>query len=258
MSLSNIVFFYGPTIPDTCLDDFDLAVLDPGCRFEPLRQQHRRARPLTYLSAGEVLPAYPYSAHIPHSWLIGHNPVWNTKILDQSRPEWQDFFITHVATPPWQAGYRGFFLDTLDAYQWLTLSEADRRRQQQGLVRMITGLRAAFHDALIIMNRGFELLEAVSDHVDAVAFESLFQGWDQKAGRYVAIDAQDRSWLMARVRAAQTLDLPVIAMDYCPPDDPTLAAETRQRIRALGLIPHIADGHLLTVYKPPEPPANPQ
>ena len=70
-----------------------------------------------YVSLGEVSSDRAYLKDIPEAWKLGQNADWGSVVLDQSRPEWPAFFAEHVIKPLWDAGYRGFFLDTLDSYQ---------------------------------------------------------------------------------------------------------------------------------------------
>jgi hypothetical protein len=85
-------------------------------------------------------------------------------------------FIEHVIAPPWDKGYRGFFLDTLDSYRLAATTDAQRARQQAGLVAVIRAIKARYPDAKLIFNRGFEILPQVHDFAYAVVFESLFKG----------------------------------------------------------------------------------
>lgn len=125
-----------------------------------------------------------------------------------------------------------------------------REQQRAGVARAIGALREAFPQAAIVTNRGFELLPVLGASVDAVAFESLYQGWDQAGKCYRPVGGPDRDWLLAQAEKAKSCGLPVIAIDYCPPGDPALAWRTHERIRRHGIIPSIADGYLQTPYRP--------
>src|SRR5690606_20234873 len=98
---------------------------------------------------------------------------------------WPDFFVDHVITPLWKRGYTGFFLDTLDSYLLVSPRELDKRESQAGLIAVIRAIRERYPSAALILNRGFELLPAIHEHVYAVAFESLFKGWNEAHGQYV-------------------------------------------------------------------------
>jgi len=244
----SFAFYYGSNPPVELLSAYDAAVIEPESGFDP------RAHPLphttwfAYASVGEVLPSRSYYADLPKDWLIGHNEAWASRVVDQSQPGWPAFFVQHVIAPLWDKGYRGFFLDTLDSYQLAAKTDAERAKQQAGLVAVIRAIKARYPDAKLILNRGFELLPQVHDLVYAVAFESLFRGWDASANRYVEVKEDDRNWLLAQARTIQQqYGLPVVSIDYCAPADHACARDAVAKIRALGIVPFVTDGALQTM-----------
>lgn len=248
--IPHIAFYYGNQDPTKLLDDFQIAVVDPDHEFAPAHATQDAPLWLAYLSLGEVLECAPCFDAMPPEWRIGRNTAWDAWIIDQATADWPDFLVEHIALPIWQKGYRGFFLDTLDSHALLPHDEHDHARQRAGLVRAIQRLRHAFPQAAIVTNRGFELLSVLNASVDAVAFESLYHGWDQAKRRYLAVCERDRSWLLTQTRRAKAYGLAVIAIDYCPPGEIRLAQDVHARIRRHGIVPSIADGHLQRVYRP--------
>lgn len=249
-ALRSIAFYYGPNASPAALAHFDAAVIEPDHGFTPPMPSDGNARPIwyAYVSIGEVHPSRPYYSAMPPAWLHGANDVWQSTIVDQASKGWPEFVVNRIVAPLWREGYRGFFLDTLDSYQLVATTEPARAAQQAGLVAVIRAIHTRFPGAYLILNRGFELLPDVHDIVDAVAFESLYHGWDQKAQRYVDVPAADRDWLLAQANTARTrFNLPVISIDYCDPNDKACAADAVARIRALGIVPYVGDGGLQTV-----------
>ncbi|HUH40712.1 MAG TPA: endo alpha-1,4 polygalactosaminidase [Castellaniella sp.] len=249
----DIGFYYGPQDPAGLLGDFQIAIVEPGHHHKPAPATQSGPQWLAYLSMGEILPCAPCFNTMPSAWRIGKNTAWDAWIIDQTSPGWPDFLIEHLAQPIWRKGYQGFFLDTVDSYALLGQDSHAQARQRAGLIRSIERLRNAFPQAVIVLNRGFELLARIHEAVDAVAFESLYQGWNQAEGRYQRVSVQDRDWLLAQAQQAQTYGLPVIALDYCAPDAPALAISTLERISRHGIVPSIADGQLQTTYRNPKP-----
>jgi hypothetical protein len=243
----SIAFYYGaaePQLPSQLLE-FDLAVVEPGYGFEPSTVADTRTRWLAYVSVGEVHCSRNYHADIPEHWIIGRNSAWQADIIDQGAPGWAAFFIERVIAPLWQRGYRGFFLDTLDSYLSITDNDVLRERNRAGLVAVVRAIRERFADAQLILNRGFELLPAVHGEIYAIAFESLFKGWNERRREYVEVPPGDRHWLLEQAGMARALyGLPVIAIDYCPPEDVLGARDTVARIRSLGLVAYVGDGRL--------------
>lgn len=240
---SRLLFYYGHHVDESLLQGYDLLVLDPASNCAPARVAGAGRRVLAYTSVGEVLPTRPWFSRLPAHWQLGQHAAWCSSIVDQAAADWPRFFVEHVATPCWRAGYRGFFLDTMDSYRLLRPDPACARRQQAGIIRLVRHLRAAHPKATIITNRGFELMDELHEAVDAVCFESLYGGWDQQRRQYIDVAATDRAWLLQQAARMRALGLPVIAMDYCDPAQPQRAQALRGRIRQHGLIPYVADNY---------------
>lgn len=249
----SVALYYGATPPVDVLAGYDIAVLEPDSGFLPREHPLPNTSWFAYASVGEVTPHRSYYREIPADWFIGRNTTWSSHVVDQSKSGWPAFFLRHVIDPLWALGYRGFFLDTLDSYQLATKTDAARAQQREGLVRVIRAIKKRHPQAKLILNRGFELLPQVHGDVDAIAFESLFNGWDQAHQRYVPVPDDDRAWLLAQARIVrEQYKLPVIAIDYCAPSDGACARSSIDQIDALGLIPYVTDGALQTVRPAPE------
>lgn len=245
--LHSVAFFYAPNPPLDELHAFDLVVFDPDQKVDPAKFRTPNSEAAAYVSVGELDPQRAYSRQVPKAWLLGKNPDWNTRVLDQANPAWRQFFLDEVVAPLWRKGYRAFFLDTLDSYQLAAKTPKARAGQVAGLVALIQAFKARYPDARLILNRGFELLPEVHDLVYAVAAESLFEGWDPKNKRYRSVNAADRQWLLAQLRKVQNFGLPVIVIDYVPPVKRALARQTARRIQDLGFIPWVADKDLASL-----------
>lgn len=247
-TLRNIAFYYGDAPALNQLSKFQFVVLEPDSGFMPLSVPEGKTRWLAYVSVGEVTPLREYYSALHQTWLVGRNAEWQSDLVDQAAPGWPAFFVEHVVAPLWERGYTGFFLDTLDSYQLFAKSEEQRLKNQEGLVAVIRAIHERFPQAVLIMNRGFELLPSIHDHVYAVAFESLFQGWSESRGKYTEVSKSDRQWLLNQARTVKhEYGLPLIAIDYCLPADVKCSRDTVRRIRAQGLVPYVGDGRLQTI-----------
>ena len=238
-----VALYYGHNTPLTDFRAFDIVVVEPDHGETP-------SLPGTdlyaYVSVAEVQASRPYYADIPAQWKLARNGHWNSDILDQTPAEWPDFFATHVIAPLWKRGYRGFFLDTLDSYR--LASNFDEKAQQEGLVRVIDTLHQRFPGIKLILNRGFDIVPQVRDKIQMVAAESLYQGWNAGTQRYEEVSEANRAWLLAQLRTIRDRDhLPVLVIDYVPPQDRSLTRSTATRIQADGFIPWVTDSALETL-----------
>lgn len=242
-----IAFYYGSRIPLDDLRAFDWVVLEPEHALkqdpEVVKNLAPRTLALAYVSLGEVRPDRPYYNDIPKAWLPGDNPAWGSRVIDQTAAGWPQFLQQRIIGPLWQAGFRAFFLDTLDSYQFLAKTDAERKRQATALQSTLRGLIAAFPGIRLLPNRGFELMDATMAKATlAVAAESLYRGWNATSKRFVEVSEPDRQWLLARFGELRSrYRLAGVAIDYVPPEQRPLARETAGKIAAAGLIPWVAD-----------------
>ena len=160
----SVALHYGAQPPWRELAAFDWVVLEPAHHGD--LGERRRAAPHTrffaYVSVGEVHRQHRHHDQIPPDWRIGANRAWNSAVIDQRVADWPRWFVEHIARPQWERGYRGFFLDTLDAYHLVAKTPEERAAHEAGLVRVVQALRAAFPEAKLILNRGFEILPQVA------------------------------------------------------------------------------------------------
>ncbi|MCZ8099100.1 MAG: bifunctional glycoside hydrolase 114/ polysaccharide deacetylase family protein [Burkholderiales bacterium] len=247
----SIALHYGAVPPLDDLRAFDVVVVDPDHRNDPSVHRTRaggRSELFAYVSVGEIHPSREYVAQAPAGLLVADNAAWGSRVVDQAHPAWPEFLVERIVAPLWAAGYRGFFLDTMDSWQLAARDDAAREAQQAGLARAIEALANRFPEARLIANRGFEVLPRIAPRLSAVAAESLYRGWRQGTRRYEEVPPADREWLLARL--AEVRDryrLPTIAIDYLPPGDREAMRETARRIGAHGVVPYVADPALETV-----------
>ena len=243
-----VAFFYGANPPWAVLQAFDMVVVDPDHVADPRVPLLKSTRLAAYVAVGEVQPSRAYAAKLPKDWLVGDNAAWGSRVVDQSAPGWPAFFANEVIAPLWNAGYRDFFLDTLDSYHLMARNDAARAKQEAGLVAVIRAVKARFPEARLIFNRGFEILPAVHGEVFAVAAESLYEGYDAGAKHYRPVPQADREWLLGQLeRVRKEYRLPVIAIDYLPSAERERARATAKKIIDLGMIPWVATPELDTV-----------
>ena len=240
----SVAFWYAPDPPLHLLRHFDRLVVEPenlpAAAIAEFQQDGREL--IAYVSVGEVHADRPWFAELNPNWFLGDNPDWGGAIVDLANPAWRQWLLRHRFRPLWQAGYRGFFLDTLDSYRLAVTDKAAQERQRTGLVALIAQLRQAFPSARLLINRGFEVLPRIASFIDGVAAESLFAGWDTTSERYVPIAKDDRKWLLARlceIRDAYP-DLAIMVLDYVAPGERARARDVARRIQALGFVPWVS------------------
>lgn len=239
---SRVAFYYAGDPPLEELHAYNVVVVAYPNKLSVKTYNNASSQLYAYVSVGELAHDAAFRDQTDPSWRLGANSAWKSSVMDLANPAWREFLLTKLIGPAYEAGYRGFFLDTLDSYQSLKLSKEAEKAQLDGLVTFIQTIKLRYPQAAVILNRGFEALDAVHQDVQAVAAESLFKGWNASHHQYEPVTAQNREWLLAKLKMVQQhFHLPVIVVDYLPNPGSAEAQETARKIAALGFIPWVAD-----------------
>lgn len=239
--LSSVVFWYAANPPLSQLARFDWAVVEPGhlsaADVQVLRSQG--GLPFAYLSVGEFhggkaeLDAAALSAAVSPV----RNAAWNSQVMNLESPLWREHLLSRAQSLRAQ-GYAGVFLDTLDSFQ--LLPQTQREAQRLALVGLLREMRQRQPGLKLFFNRGFEVLRDLQGVAAAVAVESIHAGWDASGQRYRAVPEADRQWLESQLQPLRAQGIPLIAIDYLPPERREEARLLVKRLRAEGFVPYIA------------------
>lgn len=236
-----VAFYYGEHWPVDAFRAFNIVVVEPTHKIAS-QYNTKSSQLYAYISVGETDPGSSYKSQINRRWVIGKNPAWQSDVMDLSNPEWRAFILNKLIEPLWQQGYRGFFFDTLDSYYLTKQSES---AQQEGLVSFIKAVKLKHPDAKIILNRGFEIIPKVHESIEAVAAESLFSEWLPESKRYSPVPEKSRRWLQNTLEKIKNeFQLPIIVIDYLPPNEKSKARIIAKKIATLGFIPWVTNDSL--------------
>ncbi len=247
-----LFLYHHKYIPPDVIHAYDWVVLDADSPYVDtlgkLFYLKRRTKLIGYMSVGEIERYRSYYNELK-KFSIGKNETWNSEIADLREEEYINFLLNVVAKGIVEKGFDGFMLDTLDSYR-LAVEEEDYPAFQNAQIRLIRSLKERYPDKLIVLNRGFEILNRVGDIVDAVVVESLFHGIDEDR-KYVEVEPSVRERLLKDLEKVKNLGLPVVVIDYVHPRDRKLAVKTVDRIKNLGFIPYVSDAELSRVGHSP-------
>jgi len=240
-------FYYANNIPLDLLSAYDRVVLEPGnASVEQINYLKQRGVTVyAYLSIGEVSEQRHWFTQIKPGWIKSQNKDWQSAVMDMSAQGWHDFLLNQRMQQLWQQGYRGFFLDTMDSYQLFAKSDADRRKQQQGMVTLLRAMKHQYPNVSLLFNRGFEILDQAAQFSDGLIAESLFAGWNSGKSIYQAVTENDREWLLAKLKQARDeFKLPVTVIDYLPPEQRKQAEHIAKKISLAGFTPWVSTPEL--------------
>ena len=251
---------YSATPEVAALRDYDFSILSPEARVDAAELKRLGHATYAYLSVVEVAKDAPYRAEVAARQiaLLGKNDVWLGDFADVSQPAWADFVVNTLAARVAQKGFGGFFLDTADSVELLEKQFPLRGTAfRDGLVKLITALKAKFPHHKVILNRGFPMLARLTGSVDGVLAESLFRKYDFAQKRYVAVDSAGTQWLLNILRTVSKAGLPVYVVDYVDAQDAQLAEDVARRISGVGFVPFISTVELDGKFLAPRPASRP-
>ncbi|HWO12036.1 MAG TPA: hypothetical protein VNN80_21225, partial [Polyangiaceae bacterium] len=75
-------FHYGQHVPPELLAAYDQVVVEPDHIGDLRAFEGQPARPIAYLSVGEVSRASRHAASIDRSWVLADNVAWSSWVMD--------------------------------------------------------------------------------------------------------------------------------------------------------------------------------
>jgi hypothetical protein len=234
-------FIYSKNIDDRFINFYDKVVVEADAidNIYAIRYPNKM---VAYVSLGEIEPWRKTKVPYDKSWVISKNKTWNSLIADLNQEAYQTFIFERIQKL-YRMGYRNFFLDTMDAYHVTAKDKALFTNQQKALISFIKKLDQRYPKANIIINRGFELLDEIHPHIEAVVAESLLARYDHPNKSYVRVPKEDYQWLLAQFQKAQKLGLDAISIEYTNRSSQS-RLNIAKEVKALGITPYVTDGLL--------------
>ncbi len=248
--------YYGADAPVDAFADYRMVVFDSDRHpdIEPIAA--RRTQVLGYLSIGEVHRSRSYFAEVEREGLLVYeNPNWpGAFAVDVRDPRWRKRVVEELVPAILARGFQGVFLDTADTA--IDLERRDRTKfagATLATIELVKAIRNRHPQAVVILNRGYEILPAVENAIDMVLAESLVTSWDfeKKAPRMAAADQHAAEVAHLVAARKRTPKLRLLALEYWAPDDAAKIKAIYSQVRSLGFSPYVATVALDRVV--PEP-----
>jgi len=216
----------------------------------------RTARGVRAVRHGGVRQRPPSRSEVSRQGLLlDENPTWpGAFAVDIRDRRWHARILDELVPAILARGFDGVFLDTVDT--GTDLERRDRVRFEGATIATIELVRAIKRrhpQAVVVLNRGYDILPAVENSVDMVLAESLVTAWDfqnNRARLAPALQHQAES-AMLKQAAGRNPKLKLLALEYWPPEDGAMLKEIYAKVRALGFAPYVATVDLDRVV--PEP-----
>lgn len=234
-------FIYSKNINDRFINFYDKVVVEADA-IDNIYALRYPEKMVAYVSVGEIEPWRKTTTNYELSWIISENKTWNSLIADLRKEAYQDFIFERIEHL-YKQGYRNFFLDTMDAYHVTHKDQVLFQKQQNALITFIHKLHQKYPQSKIIVNRGFELLDAIHQDIHAVVAESLLSRYNHDKKAYVAVPKADSTWLLDNFNKAKKYGLDTISIEYS--DKSTQERiNIAKEVKKLGIIAYVTDGLL--------------
>ncbi len=193
-----------------------------------------------YMSVNEISKNGAHAKEIKRDWIIGDNPNWGSYVMNITNRNYQNYLLKRLQKLQ-SRGFKNFFFDTLDSYQLAPVSKEEKEQLRQGLIQFIHRFSQQFPKAKLIINRGFDIIDAVHSNIEAVLFESYYNGLDSSTMRYKKMSQEDRAWLDTQLKKVKAYHIPIIAVDYQDLNDKKAIKQNILKLQKKGFIPYIAE-----------------
>ncbi|MBM3570168.1 MAG: endo alpha-1,4 polygalactosaminidase [Alphaproteobacteria bacterium] len=237
--------YYAAVEPAASFQRYDVIAFD-GDTHPPLDTLKSPNRVLLgYISLGEVEGWRPYYKQVEAEGItLMENENWkHSYMVDLRRPEWTRRIVEDIAAAILAKGFDGLFLDTMDNAGHLErLDPARFKGMTQAGADLILALRKRHPGALLMLNRGYEVLPLVEHAIDAVLAEATFATMEFKSELYglVRKDLHRKQVDLLRAAKARRPALMLYSLDYWEPDNPEGIAKIYRAQRAEGFVPYVA------------------
>jgi uncharacterized protein (TIGR01370 family) len=239
------------------LGAYDVVVLDPDGHPPLAPLIERRRTVLAYLSLGEAGRGRRFFPSLQAAGVVlDAHPVWtDAHYLDLRRPEWMRTVIEDIAPRALQAGFSGFFLDTLDDAEYLeTLEPKTYRGMRRAAVELVLAIRHHYPDAVLMVNRGYALMPQIAGSIDILLGESVLSTFDSTTKTYRRTSPGDANWQISAMRQARAINptLRLFTLDYWDPADPDGIRRLYREQRANGFVPYVSTPALDSLIGEPQ------
>lgn len=203
------------------LSQYNMAIISPDAALSGDEIRRSGTKLFAYLSIGEVASDAPYRLEVERLGfnMQSKNQTWGSAIMDPSDPKWRSYLVDSLAVSIASKGFSGFFLDTVDSYQFLIQGSESRKRQlESGVIQLVKALKQKLPHMDILLNRGFDICHEVTEEISGVLAESLFHTYNFSTKQYGPTTKNDQDWLLGKLVNIQKRGTPVFIIDYALPE----------------------------------------
>lgn len=247
---------YSQGINPKQLRDYSVIVMDS--QGNPLLEGfiEKEKEVLGYISLMEVGNHRWYFPEIEQAGLvIEENPNWpGTYVIDIRNKQWVKMVIEQLIPRLLFERYDGLFLDNLDDAAALEQRNPEKYAgMKKAAVNLVKAIHLHYPEAILMMNRAYELLPQLADQINIELGESVYSTYDFTTKSYKHVPEEEYQRQVELLKKAQQANpqLRVFTLDYWNPDDSDEIRKIYQVERNNGFVPYVSTIDLQKVI--PEP-----
>jgi len=208
-NIKNFAVYYGYNINETILNylnEFNMVIVQPDA-FSISNLSALNSIKIAYIDLGEYDGSNLGNFTINSSTIaIGYDSQWNQTIVNVSSNLWNEY-ILNMVNQSLKLGFNGVLFDDLDVveqYPW----------EYNCFVDIISNVSHAFPNAIIGVNRGFELLKSITKYVNFVLYEDFGSLYNFSTDSYQILNISQRNNLTNNLEIIHSLGLYVLGLGY--------------------------------------------
>ncbi|MFW0884939.1 endo alpha-1,4 polygalactosaminidase [Candidatus Acidulodesulfobacterium sp. H_13] len=247
--INSVGLIYGGKISTGIYHLYDWLVVNPdNSSLKILRQKFylkHTAKLIAYVSIGETGKSVSYYNRVK-KYAIGKNKIWNSKIMDIENKNYRNFILDEILPKLAEKGFDGFMFDTMDSYK-LVVHRNKWPKFRNAEVEFIKDVRKEFPNKIIVVNRGFSIMNRIHGDINGVIAESLYKGLNKNLN-YINVDKGETNRLLSKLKTIKDrYKLPVIVVDYVNPKNKSEAVSDAKKISDDGFIPWVTNKNLTMI-----------
>lgn len=237
--------YYSDKLQPSSFEAYDLLIFDSHIhpQLKPLADRGKML--LGYLSLGEIEKFRPYFRETKEqNILLEENKNWpGSYFADIRNKYWGKRVIEELVPQLLHKGFHGIFLDTLDNPIELERQDPERfKGMKEASIRLVKAIRYHYPTIQICVNRAFELLPEIGEHISLVLGESTYAGYDfqTKAYKIVSEDEYRKQIELLQNFKKSFPKTRILSLDYWNPSDQEGIKKIYATQRANGFEPFVS------------------
>ncbi len=245
--INNFTVYYGNNEVEE-LKKFDLAILSPLLEDEIRQLNNYGILTIAYVSLTTVGGWEPWAKDVSNDFVIGTYAEWGEKIVNACDFRWRNIMLNQAIPFILERGFKGVFLDNLDIVDKYPF-------MRNCVVGLVKDIRGKYPNIVIVVNRGFSIIEEIAPFIDAILFENFGTYYDFNTKQYRKWKDEDYYWMLSIAEKLEKLkrkySITVLALGYADLNNETMLRDFCNYVSNLaskyGFIPYVGNAYLNTV-----------